>query len=199
MKRWIASVLWGGALVGAVCSVLSASGALAQDQQEENGKPKPSAHAQLIDPNEPDATQDPNALMPDTAPLTGVQSPGLGSVEFRHSYWVPGVQAATTAQSGGNGGDWFDPTNLAGNVSLSEAWAHSHLALNYSGGGYFSTNNQGNGTYQQLGFMQSFDWRRWQLQFFDEFAYLPTSQFGFGGLSGIGAPGIGGALSHVAT
>ncbi len=39
---------------------------------------------------------------------------------------------------------------------------------------------------------------RWQLQFFDEFAYLPTSQFGFGGLSGIGMPGIGGSLSPVA-
>ena len=197
MKRWIASVLWGGALVGAVCSVLSASGALAQDQQEENGKPKPAAHAPLIDPNEPDATQDPNALMPDTAPLTGVQSPGLGSVEFRHSYWVPGIQVATTVQNGGNGGNWFDTTYLAGNLSLSEAWAHSHLALNYSGGGYFSTNNQGDGSYQQLGFLQSFDWRRWQLQFFDEFAYLPTSQFGFGGLSGIGTPGIGGSLSPV--
>ena len=38
--------------------------------------------------------------------------------------------------------------------------------------------------------MQAFDWRRWQLPFFDDFAYLPTSQFGFGGLSGIGAPGL---------
>jgi hypothetical protein len=198
MKRWITSVLRNGALVGAVCSVLNASGAFAQDQQEDNGKPKPAAHAPLIDPNEPDTTQDPNALMPDTAPLTGVQSPGLGTVEFRHSYWVPGVQVATTVQNAGNGGNWYDTTYLAGNLSLSEAWAHSHLALNYSGGGYFSSNNTGNGSYQQLGFMQSFDWRRWQLQFFDELSYLPTSQFGFGGLSGIGSPGIGGSLSPVA-
>src|ERR1700724_173674 len=187
MKRWITWVLRSSALVGAVCTAFSAGGAYAQDQQEETGKPKPAAHAPLIDPNEPDTTQDPNALMPDAAPLTGVQSPGLGAVEFRHSYWVAGVQVANTVQSGGNGGSWFDTTYLAGNLSLSEAWAHSHLTLNYSGGGYFSTNNQGNGTYQQLGFMQSFDWRRWQLQFFDEFAYLPTSQFGFGGLSGIGS------------
>ena len=197
MKRWITWVLRSSALVGAVCTAFSAGGAYAQDQQEETGKPKPAAHAPLIDPNEPDTTQDPNALMPDTAPLTGAQSPGLGAVEFRHSYWVPGVQVATTVQNAGNGGNWYDTTYLVGNLSLSEAWAHSHLALNYSGGGYFSTNNQGNGTYQQLGFMQSFDWRRWQLQFFDEFAYLPTSQFGFGGLSGIGSPGIGGSLSPV--
>jgi hypothetical protein len=197
MKRWITSVLRSSALVGVVCGAFSASGAYAQDQQqEEDTKPKPAAHAPLID-TEQDTTTNPDALTPDTSPLTGVQSPGLGSVEFRHSYWVPGVQVATTVQNGGNGGNWFDTTYLAGNLSLSEAWPHSHLGLNYSGGGYFSTDNEGNGTYQQLGFMQSFDWHRWQLQFFDELAYLPTSQFGFGGLSGIGAPGIGGSLSPV--
>jgi hypothetical protein len=197
MKRKITSVLRSAAIVGVICSAFSSSGVYAQDQQEETGKPKPAAHAPLIDASEPDTSTDPNALTPDTSPLTGIQSPGLGSVEFRHSYWVPGVQVATTIQNGGNGGGWFDTTYLAGNLSLSEAWAHSHLALNYSGGGYFSTDNEGNGTYQQLGFVQSFDWRRWQLQFFDEFAYLPTSAFGFGGLSGIGAPGIGGSLSPV--
>jgi hypothetical protein len=195
MKSWITSVLGSAAIVGVICSVFSVSGVYAQDPQEENGQPKPAAHAPLIDPNAPDTTTDPNSLTPDTSPLTGIQTPGLGSVEFRHSYWVPGIQVANTLQSGGNGGNWFDTTYLAGNLSLSEAWAHSHLALNYSGGGYFSTDNEGNGTYQQLGVVQSFEWRRFQLQFFDDFAYLPTSQFGFGGLSGIGAPGVGGSLS----
>jgi hypothetical protein len=197
MKLRITSALRSAAIVGVICSVFSAGGAYAQDQpQEENGKPKPAAHAPLIDPNEQDTT-DPNALTPDNSPLTGIQTPGLGTVDFRHSYWVPGVQVANTLQSGGNGGSWFDTTYLAGNLSLSEAWAHSHLALNYSGGGYFSTQSQGNGTYQQLGFVQAFNWQRWQLQFFDDFAYLPTSQFGFGGLSGIAAPGVGGSLSPV--
>src|SRR6202790_1718871 len=195
MKRRITSVLRTATIVGVICSACSAGGIYAQQQQEESAKPKPAAHAPLIDPNEPDTTTDPNALTPDTSPLTGIQTPGLGSVEFRHSYWVPGVQVANTVQSGGNGGSWFDTTYLAGNLSLSEAWAHSHLALNYAGGGYFSSNSQGNGSYQQVGFVQGFDWRRWQLQFFDDFAYLPTSQFGFGGLSGIGAPGVGGSLS----
>jgi hypothetical protein len=198
MKRWITLILRNGALLGVVCSGFGANGVYAQEQQEENGQPKPAARAPLIDPNGPDTTTDPNALTPDTSPLTGIQDPGLGSVEYRHSYWVPGIQVANTVQSGGNGGNWVDTTYLAGNLSLSEAWSHSHLALNYSGGGYFSNDNAGNGTYQELGFLQSFDWRRWQLQFFDEFAYLPTSQFGFGGLSGIGMPGIGGSLSPVA-
>jgi hypothetical protein len=199
MKRWNNLVLRSGAVLSIAISTFCVNGVYAQDQpQEENGQPKPAAHVPLIDPNQQDTSTDPNALTPDTAPLTGVQNPGLGSVEFRHSYWVPGVQVATTIQNGGNGGGWFDTTYLAGNLSLSEAWAHSHLAVNYSGGGYFSTDNAGNGSYQQLGFVQSFDWRRWQLAFFDEFAYLPTSQFGFGGLSGIGTPGIGGSLSPVA-
>src|SRR6202166_2768443 len=197
MKRWITSILRSGAIVGVICSAFSANGVYAQDQPEENGKPKPAAHAPLIDANEQDTNTDPNALTPDISPLTGIQTPGLGSVEFRHSYWVPGVQVATTIQNGGSGGNWFDTTYLAGNLSLSEAWAHSHLTLNYSGGGYFSTDNEGTGTYQQLGFVQGFTWRRWQLQFFDDFAYLPTSSFGFGGLSGIGLAGIGGSLSPV--
>src|SRR4030081_3494968 len=134
MKRWITPLLSNGALVGAVCSVLTASGAFAQDQQEDNGKPKPAAHAPLIDPNEPDTTQDPNALMPDTAPLTRVQSPGLGTVEFRHSYWVPRVRGAPTVQNAGNGGNWYDTTYLAGTLSLSGAGARSQPAVNSSAG-----------------------------------------------------------------
>lgn len=187
--------------------MLGVSATQAQDQpqepqqQDENGKPKPAAHAPMIDnPDEQDTTvTDPNALHPDTTPLTGAEAPGLGSVEYRHSYWVPGFQVATTAQNGAsNGAGWFDTTYLAGNLSLLENWAHSRLALNYSGGGYFSTDSaQGNGMYQQLAFVQSFQWRRWQLNFVDQFAYLPTTSFGFGGLSNIAAPGVGGSLSPI--
>ena len=156
MNSWNTSLLRVTALCGSLAfSLVGAQEVHAQDQdpnqapaqQEENAKPKPAAHAPIIDTNEPpDATTDPNALSPDTTPLTGVQTPGLGTQELRHSYWVPGFQVATTAQNGGNNGDWFDTTYLAGNLSLSDAWAHSHLALNYSGGGYFSTDSrQGNG------------------------------------------------------
>jgi hypothetical protein len=206
MNSWITSLPRIAALCGSLALCMGGARPVrAQDQdqnqtptqQEENTKPKPAAHAPIIDTNEPqDTSTDPNALKPDTTPLTGVQTPGLGTAEFRHSFWVPGFQIATTAQNGGSHGDWFDTTYLSGNLSLSEAWAHSHLTLNYSGGGYFSTDsNQGNGSYQQLGLAQSFHWSRWELDFFDEFSYLPTSQFGFGGLSNIGTPGVGGSLS----
>jgi hypothetical protein len=180
------------------CGACVAGGAYAQaEDPQEEAKPKPAAHAPMIDTNEPQETTDPNALRPDTSPLTGIQTPGLGYPDYRHSYWVPGFQVANTLQNGGSGGGWFDTTYLAGNVSLNEAWSHSHMALNYTGGGYFSTNNEGDGTFQELGFVQSFDFRRWQLQFFDEFSYLPESAFGFGGLSGIGSPGISGTLAPV--
>src|ERR1700686_3082064 len=118
MKRRITSVLRSAVVAGVVCSAFSASGVYAQDQQEDNGKPKPAAHAPLIDANAQDTTVDPNALEPDTSPLTGIQSPGLGSVEFRHSYWVPGVQVANTVQSGGNGGGWGVPPTLAWHLNF---------------------------------------------------------------------------------
>src|ERR1700680_4632342 len=156
MKSWITSLLRITAPVTFAFSAFATSAVYGQEQQEENSKPKPAAHAPMIDSNEnQDTTTDPDALRPDTTPLTGVQSPGLGSAEFRHSYWVPGVQVGTTAQNGGNSGGWFDTTYLAGNVSLSEVWSHSHLALNYSGGGYFATNGtQGNGSYQEVGLVE---------------------------------------------
>src|SRR6202166_4058601 len=132
MKRQITSILWRGAIVGVICSAFSASGVYAQDQQEDNGKPKPAAHAPLIDANEQDTSTDPNALTPDTSPLTGIATPGLGTMEFRHSYWVPGVQVANTVQSGARGGGWSDPTFLAGNLSLSAAWPRAQLILKYS-------------------------------------------------------------------
>jgi len=52
---------------------------------------------------------------------------------------VCNAAVATTAQNHSSDGGWFDTTYLAGNLSLLEAWAHSRLTLNYSGGGYFST------------------------------------------------------------
>ncbi len=46
MKRWITLMLRNGALLGVVCSGFGANGVYAQDQQqEENGQPKPAAHA----------------------------------------------------------------------------------------------------------------------------------------------------------
>ena len=87
---------------------------------------------------------------------------------------------------------------LIGNLSLLKAWSRSQLALNYSGGGFFSTSSaQGNGQYQQLSFVQSFLWNRWIVQFMDQFSYTPLSSFGFGGGTNLGIPGAGGPVAPV--
>jgi hypothetical protein len=181
-----------------VCPValLFAFGATLAGAQEpaetpENRPPKPAAGGIWQVQQEEQNQQDPGALQPDTRPLTGVQNPTLGNVVSEHSYWIPGIQYGNTIQND----PWSITNYLTGNVSLLQDWRSAQLSLNYSGGGTFSTNSaQGNGFFHQLGFVQAFEWPRWQLQFLDQFSYLPESQFGFGGGSNLGIPGIGGPL-----
>jgi hypothetical protein len=140
-----------------------------------------------------------DALQPDMAPLTGVQTPTLGVPGLRHSYWVPGLQYGNMIQSQpfgqGNSSDWYVNNFVAGNVSLLDARSHAQLALNATAGGTSSTSSgQGSGFFSQLGLSQTFQWERWQLQFFDQFAYLPQSSFGFGAGTSLGIPGVGGPL-----
>ena len=138
-------------------------------------------------------------LRPDYTPLTSMLNAGLGFPDVKHSYWVPGVQVASTAQSNlfgpTNNSGWFSTNYVAGNVSLLEAWSRSQLALNYSGGGAFSTDTTaGNSGYQQLAFAQSFQLNRWIIQIVDEFSQLPQSAFGFGIGTNLGVPGVAGSL-----
>jgi len=177
--------------------------ASAQEPAEDSGKPKPAAHAYppLIEGNQnPSGDQDSApALQPDARPLTGVQNPTLGSPEIRHSYWVPGLQYSNIVSSAAlnqtTASGWNSTNYLTGNVSLLEAWSRSQLSLNYSGGGFFSSqSSQGRGYFHQLGLIQNFDWGRWQLDVLDQFSYLPESPFGFGGGTGISIPGVGGSL-----
>ncbi len=138
-------------------------------------------------------------LRPDYTPLTGMLNAGLGFPDVKHSYWVPGVQVSTTAQSNIFGSStssgWSVSNYVTGNISLLEAWSRSQLALNYSGGGSFSTDGTlGSSGFQQLAFAQSFMLNRWILQIVDEFAQLPQSGFGFGVGTTLGLPGVGGLL-----
>ena len=172
-----------------------------QPPQQQQPQPKPAGRdyepSLGDDPNSD--VQSPDALRPDTAPLTGVIVPGVGTQEMRHSYWVPGFQYGnfirSTTQLQPTVTDWNTTSFVAGNVSLLEAWNRAQLTINYSGGGTFSTDKfLGNSYYHQLGLIQAFNWRRWQLSFIDQFSYLPQSQFGFGAASTIATPGVGGSL-----
>src|SRR6266436_8141499 len=139
-------------------------------------------------------------LRPDDRPLTGVQVTSLGTQEMRHSYWVPGFQYANLIRSASfiqpGVTNWNSTSYLTGNISLLDTWSHAQLSMNYSGGGGFSTDStQGGNYFHQFGMTQAFDWSRWQLQFIDQFSYLPETQFGFGGASNLSLPGVGGSIA----
>lgn len=173
-------------------------------QQEGDEKPKPAARVLLplpdLNSNEQDVDQGTQTMQPDNRPLSGVQNPILGTSELRHSYWVPGIQYGNTAQSNSfsstQNSTWTTTNYASGNISFLDAWSHSLLGANYSGGGFFSSDkNQGNGQYHQLSSALELDQRRWQALFIDQFSYLPQSAFGFGGTSGLSLPGIAGTLA----
>jgi hypothetical protein len=198
-------LILGGCFLSLALSV-GALGLRAQDEpqnpDDNKTKPKPAGTTYPI-PTVDSGNQDQNntldttnGLNPDTTPLTGIQDATLGSPETRHSYWVPGVQYAGTIQSNGlgqaNNSGWSMNNYLIGNISLLKAWSRSQLAVNYSGGGFFSTDSAlGNGAYQRLAFTQDFQWNRWAMQILDQFSYLPQSQFGFGAGTNLGVPGVG--------
>lgn len=202
-----------GGLFFAIVLLFGARIGRAQDepQQPADTMPKPAARSTpipIIDTGNPladNGVEDAaNRLRPDATPLTGLQNATLGTPNLQHSYWVPGFQYANTIRSNGynqpNTSGWFATNYLIANVSLLQAWRRSQFAVNYSGGGYFSTNSaqtnggQSNGNYQQLSLSQTFQSNRWLVQILDEFSYLPQTQFGFGGGTNLGVPGIAGAL-----
>jgi len=199
MKDWEKFTL---GIVWLTAACLCASPLLAQ--QEGGEKPKPAAreYPPLLDPNgnQEDTDQGTQAIQPDNRPLSGIQNPTWGTPEMRHSYWVPGIQYSNTVRSNslslaGNSG-WNSTSFVSGNLSLLEALSHSSLSANYSGGGYSSTDQvQGNGQYHQLSAAYEIVQRRWQALFVDQFSYLPQSNFGFGGTSGLAFPGIVGNLA----
>jgi hypothetical protein len=199
MKDW-KQLVQGIAWAAAVC--LSASPMFAQ--QEGGDKPKPAAreYPPLIDANgnQDEAEQGGQTMQPDSWPVGGVQNASLGTPEMRHSYWVPGIRYSNNAASGssssGGSTQWSTTSFVSGDVSLLEAWSHSLLSANYSGGGFTSTDaTQGNGQYHQLAAAYEIDGRRWQGLFVDQFSDLPQSSLGFGGTSGLSTPGISGTLS----
>jgi hypothetical protein len=173
--------------------------------QEEPPKPA-GAMANPIPLGGMGAQQDQNepipAMEPDMTPLTGVQAPTLGTPPVLHSYWVPGIQWSGTLQSNSynqtpNSG-WLMNNYIIGNLSFLKDWSRSQLAVNYSGGSFFSTDStQGNGGYHQLAFSQTFQWNHWSIQLLDQFSYLPQTAFGFGGGTNLGIPGAAGPVAPV--
>ena len=185
-----------------------AGGVWAQDTQEPSdtdtttpAKPKPAARGvpALEDPNATDSNDQATNWRPDNGPATGLQDATLGSPELGHSYWVPGFIYGSTIQSRPTGAvansGWYADNYVGGQLSLLASGSTSQLALNYSGGGYFTTDSfQQNGWFQQLSVGQQIVRGHWQIQWFDYFSYIPESQFGYAAGTGLALPGVSGTL-----
>jgi hypothetical protein len=188
-------------LISSLLSACAGATCIYAQQQPDSAPPKPAARS--IPPisdinNTPDDSQTPaGQLQPDTTPLTGLLTPTLGTPVLEHSFLLVGAQFGSTAESAGLGSSgWYANNFFLGNVSLVKNWRQALTSINYSGGGYVSTNNsQGDGAYQNFSFFQDVRSARWDVSLVDLFAYLPQSQFGFGGGTNLGQPGTGGTLS----
>lgn len=181
--------------------LLACAGAVLVHAQQpaDSAPPKPAARSipPIPDANQPDDSQIPGGqLRPDTTRPTGILIPTLGTPELEHSFVMVGAQVGSTIESAGLGtSGWYANNYFLGNLSLVKNWRQGLTSINYSGGGYFSTeSSQGNGSYQNFSFFQDFHSARWDLSLIDVFAYLPQSQFGFGGGTNLGQPGTGGSL-----
>jgi len=199
-------------LAGFTLAILLFGGSAALRAQDEpqpptEDKPKPagtSTPIPLATPGDLQNQPDDNNLnlRPDNTPLTGILTPTLGMPETRHSYWAPGIQWSGSFQSNGynqpqNSG-WVANNYFMGNLSVLKVWRESQLAVNYSAGGFISSDStQGNGYSQQLSISQTFQWNRWLIQLNDQFSYLPQTSLGFGSGTGLGAPGVGGTVGPV--
>ena len=170
----------------------------APQQPMPDSPPKPAGRS-FFPGIENDQQQQQGELQPDFSPLTGMQNATLGYPEIRHSYWSPGIQFSSSVPSNPYGqsgsSNWYADNYVIGNLSLLEAWSRATLAVNYSGGGYFSTDStRGSGSYHQLALAQNFRTERWLIQLVDQFSYFPQTSFGFGGGTNLGIPGVGGSL-----
>ena len=198
VKKLICGIVW-------VAACFCATPLAAQEQTAEKPKPAAREYGPFGETGE-DVTgteQSTGAIQPDNLPASGMQNLTLGTPPVRHSYVVPGIQYGNTYSSGSAGSTgtgtkpgWNTTSFVSGNMSLLQEWSYSALSVNYSGGGYFSTDKlQGNGQYQQFAATYEIDRKRWRALLIDQFSLLPESSFGFGGTTGLSTPGIGGSLN----
>ena len=195
-RRLVRGFIW-GTVVGLCTLPLSA-------QQESGERPKPAARVLMplpdLSDDEPGLDQGSQTLQPDMGPVTGIQNPTIGTAKMRHSYSVPGIRYSNAVRSNSLNRapsmGWDTTSFVSGDLSAVEAWSHTSLSVNYSGGGFSSTDKlQGNGHYHQFAAVYAIDERRWHALLVDQFSYLPQSEFGFGGTSGLAYAGITGTLA----
>jgi hypothetical protein len=168
-----------------------------QQSPDQSAAPIPAYHSPLASAADNDDS-DSEQTMPDNRPLSGAQDLSPLLLPTR-SYWQPQINVFTFVDS--NPGvtasttDWTEGASLSGNLEVHRISGNSIMDLNYTAGGTFSGDGgAGNGVIQALGFKDTFTFHRSTFSLFDQLTYLPGSDFGFGGLGGLGGttlPGSG--------
>jgi hypothetical protein len=135
--------------------------------------------------------------IPDTRPLAGAQNLSLGSPSTSHSFLLPSFGVTTQVRlnpyssSQANSPSLISTTYLSGRLGVNKISGRSELLVDYlAGGGFSSDSNQGSSIIQSLDFAETVHWGRWSQMFGDQFTYLPSSSFGFGGLGGLSNLGV---------
>lgn len=199
-----------GCYVGLACALLflavpvarcqdSSSGA-DQNQQDQGAQPIPAYHSPFAaGSGNQDANDNPQAVQPDTRPLTGAQYISMGNVTNKRSYWQPRVDVTGSAdsnpQESATNTRWGSWTSFLAGVDIHRTSGTSQLMLTYTGGGMYSNaSDVSSGTVQELGFSDNITFRRSVLSVFDQLSYLPQASLGFGGVGGLPLTGGGGSI-----
>jgi hypothetical protein len=134
--------------------------------------------------------------IPDTRPLAGIQNLSLGTQTKSHSFLLPsfGVGSAIQFNPQINSAVSSSPTTttyVSGRLALNKISGRSELLVDYVAAGGFSTySNQGNSLIQNVDFSETIRAGRWSQTFGEQFSYLPSSSFNFGGLGGLDNLGV---------
>ena len=165
--------------------ILFVPSAKAQDSSAE-----PKAPSNLPAPEEQTAT-------PDSRPLSGAQDLTVGYPSSSHSFLSPSFGVTTAVQTNpygatqSNANDFFSTTYLSGRLAVNKLSGRSELLADYLvGGGFSNETNQESSLIQSLDFSETIHWGRWSQLFGDQFTYLPSSSFNFGGLGGLSNFGV---------
>jgi hypothetical protein len=145
-----------------------------------------------------DSSADGNTQMiPDSHPVAGAQDLTLGSSESSRSFLLPSFTVLTqvgtdpfTSTSTSHPGI-LSTTFVSGRLGLNVISSRSEFLMDYIAGGSFSNDGSlGNSLIQGLNLTETIRGGRWSVLLGDQFSYLSTSPFGFGGVGGLNNLGV---------
>ena len=177
-----------------VLGVLLVCASTAQAQQNQSTTTSQNASGS----SQQDQQPAPAASSP-SGPVTGFFTGFLNNLEEGRSmvqFGLSGSESAIWNPTGASGSNSvFALTSVSGNVELSKIQQRSVFTLGATAGGLlYDTDSSLDSGMGSLNVGESVQFRRWSLNFGDQFYYLPQTPFGFTGglLNGFGAGGFGG-------